>query len=258
MKKLTGAAAFLAGAVLAFQSAQAQSPNSFVPNDLYLGFQNNAGGGTADYIVNLGPVSAFINNPAGMDFSSYLSLADFQSAGLQGANSGATIMAGIVGGANSGNPSDLYLTQLRSGGAGNQAVPGSSMSVKSGVVTDNALFADMSQITAPAVGTGVLDSGLSWEKYIEPANSAGTFLGDSGLNPDSPVGSGALYEDLWSSSSSGGLQPFVYDGYFTLNLTSDSLTLAFTPVPEPSNYLISGAGGILMLLLRFRLSRRNT
>jgi len=256
MKKLTGAAVFLVGAVLAFPSAQAQSPNSFVPNDLYLGFQNNTGGGTADYIINLGSASALIDSSSVVNLSSYFSLANFQSAGLSGSNS-APIMGGVVGGSNSGHPSDLYLTQLRNGGAGNLAVPGSSISAKSGIVTDNALFADMSQITAPAAGAGVLDAGLSWEKYIEPANAAGTFLGDSGLNPDSLVGSSVLYEDLWSSSSSGGLQPFVYDGYFTLDLAGITPSLTFTPVPEPSNYLISGVGGILMLLLRCRLSRRN-
>lgn len=254
MNKLTGAV-FLAGAVLAVQSAQAQNPGSFVPNDLYLGFQNSAGGGSADYIINLGPASAIIGGSSVVNLSSDFSLANFQSAGLSGSNA-APIMGGVVGGSNSGNPSDVYLTQFRSGGAGYNGLAGSSISGKSGTVTDGALFADMTQIDAPAAGTGVLDTSLSWEKYIEPANAAGTFSGDSGLNPDSVVGSSVLYEDLWSSTSSGGLQPFVYDGYFTLNV-SGTPSLTFTPVPEPSNYLLSGAGGILLLLLRGRLSRRN-
>jgi hypothetical protein len=254
MKKLTGAAVFLVGAVLAFQSAQAQSPNSFVANDLYLGFQNNAGGGSDDYIINLGSASALTHSSSVVDLSNDFSPANFLSAGLSGTNSGAGIMGGVVGGAN-GNTPDLYLTQFRSGGAGNPAVPGSTMTARSGVVADDTLFADISQIDAPAAGTGLLDGSLSWEKYIEPANAAGTFYGDSGFNPDSAVG-GVVYEDLWSSSTTGGLQPFVYDGYFTFSV-SGTPSLTFTPVPEPSNYLISGVGGILMLLLRCRLSRKN-
>jgi hypothetical protein len=256
MNKLTGAAVFLAGAVMAFQSAQAQ--NSFVPNDLYLGFQNSAGGGSADYIINLGSAASLITSSSTVNLTGDFSLATFQSASLFGNNSGAAIMGGVVGGSNAGNPSDLFVTQLRNGGPGSRFTAGSSLSGKSGLFADNTAYSDMGLIAAPGAGVGVLDTGLSWEKNIEPANAAGTFLGDTGINPDSAVNpSGVLYEDLWGTSSSGGLQSFTYDGYFTLDLSNSSASLTFTPAPEPSSYLLSGAGGILMLLLRSRLSRRN-
>ncbi len=49
----------------------------------------------------------------------------------------------------------------------------------------------------------MLDTSKSWENYVEPANANGTFYGDTGINPDSPVGTNTvLYEDLWYVSNS--------------------------------------------------------
>ncbi|HUA39332.1 MAG TPA: hypothetical protein VMA35_13150, partial [Candidatus Sulfopaludibacter sp.] len=80
MKKLTRAALVVGGAILTFQSAFAQP--SFVQNDLYLGFQNSGGGGSADYIINLGPVSGIVGQSSVVDLSSDFSSSLFNSASL--------------------------------------------------------------------------------------------------------------------------------------------------------------------------------
>lgn len=257
MNKLAGAAALVAGAIMASQSAHAQYAGSFIQNDLYLGFENQAGGGSADYIINLGSASSLINSLYTVNLSSDFSMSDFTSSSLQGNNSGATINAGVIGGSSSDNPSDVFVTQLRSSLNG-QAMPGSSLSGSLNTFEDDAAVSDMSEIVAPTAGTGTLDTGKSWEKYVEPTFQAGTVYGDTGVDPGSLVStSSVLYEDLWETSTAGSAQPFVYKGYFTLDLTGDGgSTLSFTPVPEPSTLAISGAGGILGLLLRNRLWRR--
>jgi hypothetical protein len=259
MKKLTSVAALLAGVILASHTASAQNPNGFVPNDLYMGFENSGGGGSADYIVNLGQASGLIGFGSYTDLSGDFSLSDLTSSSLLGSNSGATLKAGVVGGNNSESPSSIFVTQLRTGNIGNPLVAGSSNPGTSDVFEDTTAASDLTQLNAPGAGTGILDSGKSWETYVEPTFAAGSFYGDTGLNPDSALGqSSVLYEDLWSTSSSSGVHaPFVYDGYFTVDFTGSSISASFTAVPEPSAYLISGAGGILLLLFRFRLSRRN-
>jgi hypothetical protein len=244
MKHLAIASALILGAAAA---SQAQT----TPNDLYLGFENAAGGGTADYIINLGSASSLINSTSIVDLSSYFSLTDFNSAALQGNNS-SMIMGGIVGGSMGNTPSDIFVTTLQ----------GASAPLSLTRSQDNSAYATISQIIGPAAGAGLLDSSKSWENDIEPAFSAGTFYGVTGDNPDSQVG-GVLYESLWGTSNSSltGAQPFSYEGYFTLDLTGSSPELTFTsalvPVPEPSTYMISGAGAVLLLLLRSRVWRRS-
>lgn len=241
---------------MATQSAWAGT----IPNDLYMGFENAAGGGTADYIINLGAASSFtslVGSGATVDLSSYFSSSLFNDPTLQG-SSPSGIMGGVVGGSNGNNPSDVFLTELRSGGPGFYGVAGSSAPGNLGRSSDNNAYASLTQLVTPSVGTGLLDSSRSWESYVEPAFSAGTFYGATGLNPDSMVSpSTVLYEDLWENSNSSltGTQPFTYEGYFTLNL-SGSPTLTFTAAPEPSSYIISAAGGILILLLRSRWYRK--
>jgi hypothetical protein len=257
MKKMTSAAALFVGAAMASQSFGAQ----IVPNNLYMGFENAAGGGSADYIINLGPASnltGLIGTGMTVDLSSDFSLSLFQDSSLQGSNPSG-IMGGVVGGSNAGNPSDVFLTQLRSGGS--WGLPGSSAPGGLTRSSDNQAYAALSQLVTPTIGTGLLDSSRSWESDVEPNLGAGTFYGNTGMNPDSMVNpTTVLQEDLWATSNSNltGSQPFTFEGYFTLNLTGVSPSLTFTAVPEPSSYLLAGGGGLLMLLLRSRMSRKNS
>ncbi len=257
MKKLITAATLVMGAAMVSQTVQAQ----VVPNDLYLGFENAAGGGTADYLINLGAASSLtslIGTGGSVDLSSAFSSSLFNSSQLQGSNPSG-IMGGVVGGSNGGSPSDVFLTQLRAGGPGFNGIAGSTAPGNLTRSSDNQAYASLTQLVAPVVGTGLLDGSRSWESDVEPTFTSGSFYGNTGANPDSPVStSSVLYEDLWENSNSTltGSQPFSYEGYFTLDLTGASPSLTFTAAPEPSTYLLSGVGGILVLLLRSRSWRK--
>lgn len=251
MKKWTTAAFLVGAAVLACHSSFGQA----VDNDLYFGFQNQAGSGTEDYIINLGAASGIVGGSSPVNLSSDFSMSLYDDV----LGSSSSVQGGVIGAANTGNPSDVFLTQLRSGGAGNSLVAGSSVTATLSKSGDNLTFSDLGSLYSPAADTGGLDTGKSWENLVDPANSTGTFQSNTGLNPDSTVNtSSVLYEDLWetTSSASTGQRPYEYLGYFTLDLTGGSPSLTFTPAPEPSSIVISGAGGILLLLLRNRLWRR--
>src|SRR6516164_6526648 len=196
MRKFISAVLLLGGAFLASPSAFAQF--SVVPNNLYFGFQNQNGGGTADYIINVGAASNIV---------------------------------GVVGGSNAGNPSDIFLTQLRTSNIESPALAGSSVTKLMTRAQDNSAYANLTPLNTPSAGTGFLDTGKSWESDVEPANTASTFIGATGLNPDSLLStSSVLYEDLWetSRSSISGSSPYTYLGYFTLDLTGGSPVLSFT------------------------------
>jgi hypothetical protein len=229
MRNLTTAAIFVGGAILVSPSAFGQA----IGNDLYLGFQNQAGGGTQDYIINLGPATNIVGGNAVVTLSSDFSMSDFSA--VLGASS--SMFGGVVGAANTStsgqaNTADVYLTQLRSGGAGTPPVAGSSVSQQLSRAQDNSTFAGLTTLFSPTAGTGGLDAGKTWESLVDPNNGSGTFQSNAGLNPDSVVSpSSVLYEDLWftSSSSLTGTKPFTYLGYFTLDLTGANPKLTFTP-----------------------------
>jgi hypothetical protein len=229
MKKSTIAVILVGGAILAAQSAFAQF--SFVPDDLYMGFQNQAGSATTDYIINLGAASGIVGSNSVVDLSADFSLTDFDA--VLGASP--SMFGGVVSG--NQNTPDIYATQLRSGGPGNPAVPGSTMSSTPTRTTDANAASALSQLNGPAAGTtGLLDTTKTWEAYVEPTLSASSFYGNTGVNPDSAIGSGGiLYEDLWYNKNTKltGGTPWNYEGYFTLNLSGGGPSLTFTPVNAP-------------------------
>ena len=200
-------------------------------NNLYLGFQNQAGGGTEDYIINLGPASGIVGGSSVVTLSSDFSLTDFNA--VLGTSS--SMYGGVVGAAShtvNGNTADVYLTQLRSGGVGNPAVPGSSVGTTFLRSQGDSIYSGLGTLASPAAGTGTLDTSKSWESDVEPSGGASSIPGVLSLNPDSSVSpSTVLYEDLWTASNnhlSGNAQPFTYLGYFTLDLTGGSPKLTFT------------------------------
>lgn len=261
MKKLTTAALLVGGAVLAYQSAFAQQ-NTFIANDLYLGFQNQAGSATADYIINLGPAAGIVGSPSIVNLSSYFSLNDFNTV----LGSSPSMFGGVVGGDQYNTP-DLYATQLRIGGIGNPALPGSMMNSTPTRSTDGDAASALSSMVAPPEGMGVLDASKTWQANVEPTFTAQSFYGTTGVNPDSEIADGGvLYEDLWFTSNnklSGG-NPWVYEGYFTLNLAAplanvvqESLTFTPAAIPEPTVLGLLGGAGFLLFSLRRRLNRNH-
>lgn len=257
MKKLSSAVLLIAGAIFASQSARAQ----FTADDLYMGFENAAGGGTSDYIFNLGGASSIIGGSSVVSITGF-NLSDFDSV----LGSSSSVMAGVVGGNGAGSPtSDLYVTQLRTGEVGMPSLAGSSLTTTLSRAQDSEAADALSNLggppeTLPGVGGSLLDTNKTWETYVEPSASGSpqSELSISGINPDSSVSSsGTLYEDLWSTTSSTltGQQPFTYLGYFTVN-PSDS-TVTFTPeaVPEPGTAVIAGVAGLSLLILRRRYGK---
>ncbi|HEV2331512.1 MAG TPA: hypothetical protein VGY56_22240 [Verrucomicrobiae bacterium] len=238
MKNLT-AALSVGGVILATQSALGQTYGGppTQANDLVFGFQNQAGGGTEDYVINLGAGSSIVGKSTVVDLSSDFSLSDFDAV----LGSSSSMFGGAVGAANTGtsgkaNTADVYLTELRSG-AGVPSVAGSSQPAGLSRNADNTTYSQLGTLFCPAAGTGGLDTGKTWESLVDPANGTGTFESNTGVNPDSTVNpSSVLYEDLWytSSSSLTGTQPFIYEGYFTLDLTGTSPKLTFTGINVPA------------------------
>ena len=237
MKKCTknlAAATIIVGIVAASQSVFAQV--SFVKNDLYMGFQNSAGGGTADYIINLGPASSIVGGSSVVNLSADVSKANFTSAQLAGTTP-SDVEGGVVGGSNGDSPSDVFATVLRTSNIGTPSLAGSTAPAGLSRGTDNSTYTAFSQIVAPAAGSGVLDTTKSWESFVEPTYSASSYYGNCGINPDSPVTTSSIvYEDLWQTTNSSitGIKPFVYQGYFTLNFTGGTASVTFTPLGAPN------------------------
>jgi hypothetical protein len=207
---------------------------SLISDDLYMGFENQVGGGTSDYVINLGPASGIVGSSTVVDLSSDFSLSNFKS--VLGTSS--SLFGGVIAASN-GNPPNLYATQLRNGGAGLPSVPGSTSPgtfYKGDILLG---YSDLSQLASlPAAGNGSLDNSKSWETYVEPSIGPGTFYGDTAINPDSAVGTNTVvYEDLWyvSNNSNSTKTPFTYVGYFTLNFTGASPSLTFTPTNAPAS-----------------------
>lgn len=240
IRNLTTTALLAGGAILASQSVFGQTyggPPSLA-NDLLFGFQNQAGGGTKDYVINLGAAPGIVGKTTVVDFSGDFSISDFDTV-LNGSSS---MYGGVMGAANVGNTTpntaDVYLTQLRIGGAGLPSVAGSTVSQQLSRAQNNTTYENLGTLFAPATGAGGLDTSKSWENLIDPASGTGSFQSDTGLDPDSPVApSGVLYEDLWYTTSStlSGTKPFTYLGYFTLDLTGANAKLTFTGINVPAS-----------------------
>lgn len=235
MKKLTTAAFLVGGIILACQSAFAQT---FAYNNLYLGFWNPSGTASADYIINLGAASNIVAGSSVVDLSTGFSRSTFDAV----LGTSASLMGGVVGAANLGSQSstsDTYGTELRNGGAGNPAVPGSTGNSQAfGYNQDAPVVTALGGLNAPSAGASVTDTNKTWESQVENGTQInGTFWSAAGFNPDSAIGEGGvLYEDLWETAtySSRTNSPWVYLGYFTLDLSGGSPKLTFTPKSAPA------------------------
>ena len=258
MKRFTKTAMLGAavGAVLVSQSAQA----GFTVNDLYLGFTQSSA--SSDLIIDLGQASSLIGASSVVDLSSDLAgLSTFNSTFNTSANG---VGMAVVGGDNVFGSFGVFATQVRSGGAGTAAIPGSSLtatphssSAMSGGAS--AVSAIMSSVVGglPTAGNQASDTTKSYS--ATEVNGATTFLGKTGVQPAGTIGSsGIMYEDLWAATTT---KAYTYEGFFTFNYGADSLT--FTPaslvvsaVPEPGMYGVMAGAGLLVLSVRRQFSRK--
>lgn len=264
MKKLTTAAVLVGGAIVASQSAFGATYSS-TPNNLLFGFQNAAGGGTEDYIIDLGAASSIVGQTSVVNLSSDFSSADFNAV----LGSSSSMFGGVIGaagtgvGGNNSSTADLYATQLRSGGPGpSPATAGSVAPAGLTRAQDNSAYSAISgTLVSPAAGSGTLDTTKSWEAQIDPGTTSPSYHSVTGINADSSVStSSVLYEDLWytTSSSISGSKAFTYEGYFTLDAANDTLTFTganvAVAVPESGTFGLLAGVGMLLVALRRQLT----
>jgi hypothetical protein len=264
--KKTALVAFCAA--LGSVAAQAQ----YVQGDLLLGFRT----GTAanDLESNLGLASNVgIGGSTVVDLSGFVSLADINSTFSGGFNN---VDVGVVGARNTspiaGSPNAIYVTQTRSS-LGTPSVAGSA------TPPSVANLYGTAQLDIQTAGSGfnagstaglvnghsvnvVRGDAQSWSSVISQNDQtvAGSFYGDTGINPNGNTGTGLLlYEDLYQELKGAG-QNFVYMGYFTLSDNGSAVSLTFTPsglaVPEPSVYGLLAGAGLLLVSLRHQIRRK--
>jgi hypothetical protein len=203
---------------------------SYFTNDLYLGF--NLSSAQGDYIIDLGQATTVVGvgGSTVVDFSSQFSLTTFNSIFTGGANG---VNVAVVGGDNVFNKYDVYATQIRVGGAGNPAVPGSSLAgTGHSTATISATAAVLTGNPWPTAGNSTNDSTKSYTAKVGPTVTAADFIGQSGVNPFGMFGSPAVvYLDLYYASPS---VAYTYKGYFTLDLSTGTPHLTFTPSSSAS------------------------
>jgi hypothetical protein len=228
----------------------------FTVNDLYLGFSQSTA--QSDYVIDLGqPTTVGVGGSSAVDLGADFSLATFNSVFTGGANG---VDISVVGGDNAFGQFGVYATQVRTSGAGNPAVAGSSItaghtsSLMSGGAAQVAGILSSTPGGLPTAGNSVVDSTKSYSSVANTTGQAGNFIGRTGVNPTGTIDStGVIYEDLYHATTT---SPYTYEGYLTFDYGADSLT--FTPataVPEPAPYYVF-CGGLLTLLLRHRFNRK--
>jgi hypothetical protein len=115
-------------------------------------------------------------------------------------------------------------------------------------------------VTLPAAGnytTIAAGNSDSFSTVVDKTGVANNFIGKTGVTPDSQIGSsGIIYEDLYAATTS---SPYTYEGYFTFNDNTDSLTFtsAVSAVPEPASYGLMAGAGLLLVTLRRQFVRKN-
>jgi PAB1-binding protein PBP1 len=255
MTKLYKTALLAALGISSITAAQAST-------DLLLGFtDNNSGISSAqnDYVIDLGMTTATLvadatANGGTYDLSSLFNAATFSTAFGADASALNSVNAGVVGGYTGSNPKLLFQTSAL--GFGPAALTAGSQ-------VNNAANAAQ----GVAVGEYASANASGWTSLVAYNTTQGgttpsgnTVYGDTGTSPVGTLSGGVLSMDLWGNSratSFGSAGSWAYDGTFTINLNTDSVMFSTTPVPEPSTCSLFGGAGLLVLLFRRKLNRKN-
>ncbi len=217
--------AFMAALFAVLQVAHA----GFTTNDLYLGFTQDTA--QSDYIIDLGqPAVIGVGGSSVVDLSSHFSLTTFNSVftgGPVGVNSA------VVAGNNTFSQYDVYATQVRTNGAGTPGVPGSSITAghSSSQMSGGAaeVAAIMSSVIGglPTAGNSALDSTKSYTSIVMTTGVQNNFIGKTGVVPLGTFDtSKILYLDLYKATVA---TAYTYLGFFTLDLSTGTPHLTFTP-----------------------------
>lgn len=258
MKKIAKIAVLALGALVS-QAAHAQNS----PGSLMLGFSDNDASPTTfnDYIINLGTASSLIADAGGVggtvDLSSDFSASAFNAAFAGDSSALSDVNVGIVGGDIEASGKSLYLSVFGGSGAP-PAIAGGTINSAGN--------------TAEAIGAGTLLSSSSqsftYLVAVDP-NTSGNFAGhnitdETGINPLNTLSAGVLSEDLYVNSrangGTGAATGWTQVGTFNFNLNntgSGVVTFTSDVVPEPGACALMGGAGLLALLFRRNLSRKN-
>jgi hypothetical protein len=256
MKKNLYKAALMAALGLAgVTAAQAQINN----NDLVLGFTSQFTGVTQDYLIDLGPLPS--NIPA--NYNTPLSVSGFNSATFGGifdtALANNAVNLGIVGSTPNGDSGGEVILSILDNGTGTPTLAGSLTPPSD---TESAL-ANASDIPTTLVLGPVSQSanGSFFNNVAENPTTPGiagnnSFTGYSD-NPLSTLGGSEsilldLYENTFAPRTA---SSWVYAGDVSVDVSGDTLTATFDPVPEPGTALIAGISGLSLVLLRRRFNR---
>jgi hypothetical protein len=226
--------------------------------DLLLGFNDAAGPVSAqnDYVIDLGLsgaalISAAKANNGTYDLSSTFNSGTFSTAfGTDGAAL-SDVAAGIVGGSPSGTKI-LYQTDL--------------IGDTPGTITRGKFNASLADAQSPTIGEYASTTDGGWTTFIATSPTAGgtaaggADLADNTGNPLGQLSAGVLSLNLWEATASGlsgAPTAWADEGTFNINLNNDTVTFSTAAVPEPSTYGLLAGVGLLGVLFRNQVSRKN-
>jgi len=222
----------MAGA--AAQPARAQ----FTVNDLYLGFVEASA--NSDYIIDLGqPAAVGVGGTSVVNLSGYFSLSTFNDVFTYGVDG---VSVAVLGADNVAGSDDVYTTEVRTGSSpstpgtpGSTSISGKSHSTASmskGASAVNSIMSDTVN-GLPTAGNSAVDSTKSYYAVLYPLSGPTTFYVETGVNPVGTFGSSQIiYLDLYKASIS---QAYTYLGFFTIDLSTGTPNLTFTPSAAPGS-----------------------
>jgi len=250
MRTTTKVAVLLASGVASLTTAQAGSA------DLLLGFNDAAGPSSAqnDYVIDLGLnastlVADAVGNGGTWNLSSLLNGSTFNTAFSTDANNLNNVAFGVVGGYNV--PPTKYLFQT--------VLPGSTPALPNSGQLKNA----SSYAGSPTLGEYGSSSSGSWSGLVALSptqNGIGSVASQTG-NPLTFLSSGTASLELWQITGTG-LQTTVGTwadlGTFNVNLNNDTVTFTVpSAVPEPSATGVLAGAGLLAVIMRQQIKRKN-
>jgi len=230
-------------------------------SDLLLGFNDAAGPSAAqnDYVIDLGLsgnqlVAAANANSGTYNFSSLFNSTTFSTAFSADANALNNVAAGVVGAITGATPAYLFQTVV----TGNTPAPVYYGQFKTASVS----------AASPVAGEYGSSSTTGWTYFVAASPSApggaslitGGDVADQTGNPLGQLSSGVVSLDLWQNTKTGNstLSGWVDDGTLNINVNSDTISFTASPVPEPTDISLLGAGtGLLLIALRHKIKRQN-